>query len=66
MKESVTLLTGRPESEEWEEGVDYGEGVCPNCAHKGEPLDPEVEKERALADAREQYEAQVAAIKGGE
>jgi len=65
-KESVTLLTGRPESEEWEAGVDYGEGVCPNCAHEGVPFDPEAEKEAALADAKEQYDAQVAAIKGGE
>jgi len=64
--EGVTLLTGRPETDEWEEGVDYGEGVCPNCAKPGVPIDPEAEVEAALADAKDAYEAQVRAIKGDE
>src|SRR5437870_887762 len=32
----VVLLTGRP-LESLVDGVDYGEGICPNCATKATP-----------------------------
>lgn len=34
--EQVALLTGAP-ADSLEDGVDYGEGVCPNCGQPGEP-----------------------------
>ena len=35
--EAVTLLTGKP-PEHQEKGVDYGEGICPNCGQKGKAI----------------------------
>lgn len=56
------LLTGAP-PESLKEGDDYGDGICPNCGQKAELFDQQKEKEAALKDAKEAYEAQVAAIK---
>ena len=33
--EQVNLLTGKP-VEQLEKGVDFGEGICPNCGQPGE------------------------------
>lgn len=45
----VNLITGRP-VEELLEGVDYGEGICPNC---GTPATSEDDSEGAVHDAGE-------------
>lgn len=63
-KEAVNLLTGRP-LEQLKSGVDYGPGICPNCGTPAVEHTAEDAQKEALADAKAQYEAQVAAIKDG-
>jgi len=63
-KEGRNLLTGEP-LESLEKGVHYGEGICPNCGSPAVEHTAEDAQKAALADAKAQYDAQVAAIKGG-
>jgi hypothetical protein len=35
--DQATLLTGKP-AEHQEKGIDYGPGVCPNCAQPGKEV----------------------------
>jgi hypothetical protein len=62
--DGLHVLTGRP-LESLEKGVDYGDGICTNCGTPGTEYTAEDAKKEALADAKAQYDAQVAAIKGG-
>jgi hypothetical protein len=57
-KEQVLAITGNPDG-------DHGDGVCPNCGERGEKFDPAKAAKTLLAEAKAQYDAQVAAIKEG-
>ena len=58
------LLTGTP-LEALESGVDYGEGICPNCGHAGEAYDKAKATATAVAEAKERHAAELAALKEG-
>lgn len=57
-KEQVALVTGNPDG-------DHGNGVCPNCATRGESFNADAAQKAALTDAKADYDARVAAIKEG-
>lgn len=58
------MLTGHP-ADQLEKGVDYGDGICPNCGVPGEEYDPAKAAAAALAEAKARHEAEIAAIKAG-
>lgn len=62
--EQKHLLTGAP-LESLKKGVDYGDGVCPNCGVKGEPYDGAKATASAVAEAKERHAAELAALKEG-
>lgn len=58
------LLTGAP-LEALEDGVDHGEGICPNCGLPGEPYDAAKATSDAVKEAKARHELELAAIKEG-
>lgn len=62
--DQVTVLTGKP-ADSLEKGVDYGDGICPNCGQPGVEYTAADAIDEALKAAKAAYDAQVKAIKEG-
>lgn len=62
--EQKHLLTGAP-LESLVEGSDYGDGVCPNCGHQGEPYDQEKATAAAVKETKARHAAELATIQEG-